>query len=107
MEELETFQDHVDDFNHRATAICTKVNSTFPNLSVHADLVSEQAPDRYGAWYDYYTRKSMNEVKHTLHSLISQLTRYNLVAPVTLPFKSDWKDIDHALATIEDRINKY
>lgn len=94
-------------FNSRVAVIAKRTRQLF-NINIDLEPVKAQMPDRLNADALDYVKSVEHQVIYTLNALLTQLSRYHIVAPASfVVFNFDWREVNTALQSIEQRLAQY
>lgn len=94
-------------FNSRVANIAKRTHQLF-NIDIALEPVKAQLPDRFNADAIDYVTAVEHQVIYNLNALLSQLSRYHIVAPASfVVFNFDWREVNTTLQSIEQRLAQY
>lgn len=107
MVNIAEYHNNAVNFNSRVANIADRTHQLF-NINIDLELVKAQMPDRFNADALDYVKSIEHQVIYTLNALLTQLSRYHIVAPRSfVVFNFDWNKVSTALQQIEQRLAQY
>ena len=107
MKDILEYSENVDSFNTRVGQIQQRCRDLF-NVDVDVEEINVEVPEFYDSFADKYFTSVEHQVIYNLNALLSQLSRYHIVAPASfVVFNFDWSKVDATLQQIEQRLAQY
>lgn len=94
-------------FNSRVAVIADRTHQLF-SIDINVEPIKAQIPDRFNADAIDYVKSVERQVIYNLNALLTQLSRYHIVAPASfVVFNFDWNEVNSCLQSIEQRLAQY
>ncbi|MCC4501826.1 hypothetical protein [Limosilactobacillus reuteri] len=107
MKDILNYSDNVDSFNTRVRQIQQRCRDLF-NVDVDVEEINIEVPQFYDSFADQYFTSVEHQVIYNLNALLTQLSRYHIVAPKSfVVFNFDWHEVNSCLQSIEQRLAQY
>lgn len=107
MVNIAEYHSNAVNFNSRVAVIVKRTRQLF-KIDIDLEPVKAQIPDRLNADALDYVKSVEHQVIYNLNALLSQLSRYHIVAPKSfVVFNFDWIAVNSCLQSIERRLAQY
>lgn len=107
MKDILEYSENVDSFNARVNQIQQRCRDLF-TVDVTVEEINIEVPQYYDSFADQYFTSVEHQVIYNLNALLTQLSRYHIVAPKSfVVFNFDWNKVRSCLQSIEQRLAQY